>query len=49
MAVTGTITITTLLFFYIARRQWGTPLWVVLIGAVGAAFLSELRGLLEVE
>jgi len=38
MAVTGTITITTLLFFYIARRQWGKPLWVVVIGA--AVFLS---------
>jgi len=37
MAVTGTITITTLLFFYIVRRQWGKPLWVVLLGA--AAFL----------
>jgi KUP system potassium uptake protein len=33
MAVTGTITITTLLFFYIARHQWGTPLWLVVIGA----------------
>jgi KUP system potassium uptake protein len=29
MAVTGTITITTLLFFYIARYQWRWPLWVV--------------------
>ena len=29
MAVTGTITITTLLFFYIARYQWRKPLWVV--------------------
>jgi KUP system potassium uptake protein len=33
MAVTGTITITTLLFFYIARRQWHRPLWLVAIGA----------------
>ena len=33
MAVTGTITITTLLFFYIVRHQWGKPLWVVAIGA----------------
>jgi KUP system potassium uptake protein len=33
MAVTGTITITTLLFFYIARTRWRTPLWLVLIGA----------------
>jgi KUP system potassium uptake protein len=38
MAVTGTITITTLLFFYIVRRQWGKPLWMVLPGA--AAFLA---------
>ena len=33
MAVTGTITITTLLFFYIVRHQWGKPLWLVAIGA----------------
>jgi KUP system potassium uptake protein len=33
MAVTGTITITTLLFFYIVRNQWGRPLWVVVSGA----------------
>ena len=36
MAVTGTITITTLLFFYIVRYQWHKPLWMV---APGAAFL----------
>jgi KUP system potassium uptake protein len=35
-AVTGTITITTLLFFYIARYQWRKPLWLV---APGACFL----------
>ena len=29
-AVTGTITMTTLLFFYYARHQWRWPLWVVL-------------------
>jgi KUP system potassium uptake protein len=29
MAVTGTITITTLLFFYIAHYQWKKPLWLV--------------------
>ena len=34
MAVTGTITI--LLFFYIARRHWKTPLWILI---PGAAFL----------
>nr|WP_231897156.1 potassium transporter Kup [[Mycobacterium] stephanolepidis] len=33
MAVTGTITITTLLFFYVARIRWNTPLWLVVIGA----------------
>jgi KUP system potassium uptake protein len=32
MAVTGTITITTTLFLYIARHQWGTPLWIIVIG-----------------
>jgi KUP system potassium uptake protein len=37
VAVTGTITITTLLFFYIARHQWRTRLWLVLLG--GGAFL----------
>jgi KUP system potassium uptake protein len=36
MAVTGTITITTLLFFYVARTKWGTPMWLV---AGGGAFL----------
>ena len=33
MAVTGTITITTLLFFYIVRHQWRKPLWLVVAGA----------------
>ncbi len=33
MAVTGTITITTLLFFYIAREHWHWPLWAVVPGA----------------
>ena len=33
MAVTGTITITTLLFFYVARAKWGTPVWLVVTGA----------------
>ena len=36
MAVTGTITITTLLFFYVVRHQWRKPLWLV---AIGAGFL----------
>ena len=34
MAVTGTITITTLLFFYIARHHWHKPLWMVAPAAV---------------
>ncbi|HET8954388.1 MAG TPA: KUP/HAK/KT family potassium transporter [Solirubrobacterales bacterium] len=38
MAVTGTLTITTLLFFYIVRHQWEKPLWLVVAGA--AAFLA---------
>jgi KUP system potassium uptake protein len=33
-AVTGTITITTLLFFAVAQRKWRTPGWVLLGGAV---------------
>jgi KUP system potassium uptake protein len=32
MAVTGTITITTLLFLYLAYTRWNTPLWLVLTG-----------------
>jgi KUP system potassium uptake protein len=39
MAVTGTITITTLLFFYIAWRSWHRPPWLV---ATGAAFLLSV-------
>jgi len=34
VAVTGTITITTLLFFYVVRHQWSRPMWLVLLGAV---------------
>ncbi|HEX8854705.1 MAG TPA: KUP/HAK/KT family potassium transporter [Thermoleophilaceae bacterium] len=34
MAVTGTIMITTILFFVIVRRRWGHPLWLVVLGAV---------------
>jgi KUP system potassium uptake protein len=37
MAVTGTITITTLLFFYVVRNHWGKPLWQAAAGA--GAFL----------
>jgi KUP system potassium uptake protein len=42
MAVTGTITITTLLFFYVVRHQWGKPLWLV---ATGAGALLTVDGL----
>ena len=38
MAVIGTITIVTLLFFYLARTRWHTPLWLVVVG--GGALLS---------
>jgi len=40
-AVTGTITITTLLFFYIARQQWRTPLWIAVAGG-GALLIVDL-------
>ncbi len=40
-AVTGTITITTLLFFYYARHQWRWPLWTVLAGG-GALIAIDL-------
>jgi KUP system potassium uptake protein len=38
MAVTGTIAITTIVFFFIVRQRWRRPLWLVLLGA--ALFLS---------
>ncbi|MFF7205513.1 potassium transporter Kup [Streptomyces sp. NPDC008141] len=41
MAVTGTITITTLLFFYVARAKWGTPRWLLATGA-SALLLVDL-------
>ena len=37
MAVTGTITITTILFFYVAFRTWRTPRW--LLAAAAAVLL----------
>jgi KUP system potassium uptake protein len=40
MAVTGTITITTLLFFYLARNRWRTPLWLVVIGGGTLLFID---------
>ncbi|MFD4972979.1 potassium transporter Kup [Streptomyces sp. NPDC058424] len=42
MAVTGTITISTLLFFYVARAKWGTPVWLVTIGATVLLFVDLL-------
>jgi KUP system potassium uptake protein len=33
MAVTGTIAITTILFFVIVRHRWHRPLWVAFLGA----------------
>jgi KUP system potassium uptake protein len=41
MAVIATITITTLLYFYLARIRWHTPLWLVGIGA-GALLAVDL-------
>jgi KUP system potassium uptake protein len=38
MAVTGTITITTLLYFYIAHTRWRVPLWLIVVG--GSALLG---------
>jgi KUP system potassium uptake protein len=32
-AVTGTIIVTTVLFFFIVRHRWRRPLWLVLVGA----------------
>ncbi|TDP94948.1 potassium transporter Kup [Labedaea rhizosphaerae] len=45
MAATGTITMTTLLFFYVARVKWGTPRWILVVGgglllAVDLLFVS---------
>jgi KUP system potassium uptake protein len=40
MAVMGTITITTLLFLYVARRRWRTPLWLVVIGGGALLFVD---------
>jgi KUP system potassium uptake protein len=42
MAVTGTITITTLLFFAVARWRWGAPLWLVGIGATALLLVDLL-------
>ncbi|GAA4061684.1 potassium transporter Kup [Streptomyces shaanxiensis] len=42
MAVTGTITITTLLFFYVARAKWGTPKWLLAVGGGMLLFVDLL-------
>ena len=42
MAVTGTIIVTTLLLFYVARQQWGWPLWAVLLGGGAALGIEAL-------
>ncbi|NUS45126.1 MAG: potassium transporter Kup [Mycobacteriaceae bacterium] len=34
MTATGTITCTTVLFFYVSRARWGTPWWLIGLGAV---------------
>ncbi|TDW92435.1 potassium transporter Kup [Kribbella sp. VKM Ac-2566] len=34
MTVTGTISITTLLFFYVAHYRWNVPKWLIALGAV---------------
>jgi KUP system potassium uptake protein len=41
MAVTGTITITTLLFLVVARTRWRTPVWVLAAGG-GVLLLVDL-------
>jgi KUP system potassium uptake protein len=38
MAVTGTITITTLLFLYVAHKRWRVPWWAIVLG--GGALLT---------
>lgn len=42
MAVTGTITITTLLFFYVAHAKWATPTWLLAIGGGLLLFVDLL-------
>ncbi len=38
IAVTGTMAITTILFFFVVRTRWRKPLWLVVAGA--AAFVT---------
>lgn len=42
MAVTGTISITTLLFLYVARIKWSAPLWLVVGGGAGLLSIDLL-------
>ena len=42
MAVTGTIIITTLLLFYLARREWRWPWWLVVVVAGPILLLEAL-------
>ena len=42
MAVTGTIIVTTLLLFYVARRHWRWPLWLVVLAAAVALGIEGL-------
>jgi len=42
MAVTGTILVTTLLLFYVARKQWGWPVWAVLLAGAVALGIEGL-------
>ena len=42
MAVTGTIIITTLLLFYLARREWRWPWWLVVVVASPILLLEAL-------
>ena len=38
IAVTGTLAIDTLLFFFVVRAMWRKPMWLVIVGAI--AFLT---------
>lgn len=42
VAVTGTITATTLLFFYFSRQQWRWPLWAVIPGCAALVVIDLL-------
>ncbi|MGZ0153347.1 potassium transporter Kup [Kribbella sp. WER1] len=42
MTVTGTISITTLLFFYVAHYRWKIPKWVIIAGATPLLLIDGL-------